>query len=400
MNLLIADKLEEEAIRALKEIRGLEVTSNPTLSKDALPGALADVDILVVRSKEVRAPAIDAAKRLALIVRAGAGTNTIDVEAASARGVYVANCPGKNAVAVAELAVGMMLALDRRLGPATASIASGKWEKGEFGKADGLFGKRLGVAGLGSIGREVVARGKALGLEVSAWSRSLTPERAREIGVQYAPSLEMLASQSDILSLHLPLAKETRGIVDGRVLAGMPKGAMVINTARAEVLDYGALEDAVRNRGLRAGLDVFPNEPEGGSGSYAHPLAGHPNVVTTPHIGASTQQAQLAIAAEVVRIVKQFVETGRVPNCVNLAAHNPARCQLVVRHFDRVGVLASVLGVIKQHGINVEEMANAPFAGHKAAVARLSLGTFPSAACLQELEQCSPDVIHVEAIAI
>src|SRR6185312_4995997 len=150
---------------------------------------------------------------------------------------------------------------------------------------------------------EVVARGKALGLEVRAWSRSLTPERARELGVQYAPSLEMLASQSDIHSLHLPLAKETRGIVDGRVLAGMPKGAMVINTARAEVLDYGALEDAVRNRGLRAGLDVFPNEPEGGSGSYGHPLAGHPNVVTTPHIGASTQQAQLAIAAEVVRIV-------------------------------------------------------------------------------------------------
>lgn len=400
MNLLIADKLEEEAVRALKLLPGLSVTSNPTLAKDALPAALAEVDVLVVRSKEVRAPAIDAGKRLALIVRAGAGTNTIDVEAASARGVYVANCPGKNAVAVAELALGMMLSLDRRLADATASLRAGKWEKGEFGKAEGILGRRLGIAGLGAIGLEVLSRAQALGLEVRAWSRSLTPERARELGVKQQPSLEELAADSDILSLHLPVNKETRGIVDGRVLAGLPRGAMLINTARAEVLDYGAVEDAVRNRGLRVGLDVFPGEPEGGSASFQHPLLQLPGVVATPHVGASTQQAQLAIAAEVVRIVRSFVETGRVPNCVNLAAHTPARAQLVVRHFDRVGVLASVLGVIKQHGINVEDMNNQPFEGHKAAVARLSLGAFPSAACLQEIEQSSPDVIHVEAIAI
>lgn len=400
MNLLIADKLEEEAIRALKQIPGLEVTANPTLSKDALPGALADVDVLVVRSKEVRAPAIEAGKRLALIVRAGAGTNTIDVECASSRGVYVANCPGKNAVAVAELAIGMMLALDRRLGDATASLRSGKWEKGEFGKAEGILGRRIGIAGLGSIGLEVLARAKALGLQPRAWSRSLNAERAQLLGVKPYASLEELAADSDILSLHLPLNKETRGIVDGRVLAGLPRGAMLINTARAEVLDYVAVEDAIKSKGLRVGLDVFPGEPEGGSGSFTHALLQLPGVVATPHIGASTQQAQLAIAAEVVRIVKSFVETGRVPNCVNLAAHTPSRAQLVVRHYDRVGVLASVLGVIKQHGINVEDMNNQPFEGHKAAVARLSLGSFPSAACLQEIEQSSPDVIHVEAIAV
>src|SRR5947209_12461238 len=164
MNLLIADKLEEEAVRELRAIKGLNVDSQPALAKDALAAALAEVDILIVRSKEVRAPAIDAGKRLALIVRAGAGTNTIDVEEASARGVYVANCPGKNAVAVAELAIGMMLALDRRLGEATSSLRAGKWEKGEFGKAEGILGRRLGVAGLGSIGLEVVARAQALGL--------------------------------------------------------------------------------------------------------------------------------------------------------------------------------------------------------------------------------------------
>jgi len=400
MNLLIADKLEDEAVRALEQLPGVQVSAKPGLAADALPAALAEVDILVVRSKEVRAKAIDAAKRLALIVRAGAGTNTIDVSAASARGVYVANCPGKNAVAVAELAVGMMLALDRRLGDATASLRAGRWEKSAFSKAEGLYGKRIGVAGLGSIGREVLARTRALGMLPRVWSRSLTADSAQALGVVQAASLEALAAESDILSLHLPLTAETRGIVDGRVLAGMPRAAMLINTARAELLDYTALEDAVRSRGLRVGLDVFPGEPESGTAEFHSGMVELAGVIATPHIGASTQQAQLAIASEVVRIVRSFVETGRVPNCVNLAARSPARCQLVVRHFDRVGVLASVLGVIKQHGINVEEMASQPFEGHQAAVARLSLGAFPSAACIQEIEQGCSDVIHVEAIAI
>jgi D-3-phosphoglycerate dehydrogenase len=400
MKLLIADKLEEEAVSALKALPNLEVVSNPTVSKDALPQALAGVHVLVVRSKEVRAPAIEAAKQLALIVRAGAGTNTIDVEVASARGVYVANCPGKNAIAVAELAVGLMLALDRRLPDATASLKSGRWEKGEFGKADGLFGKRLGIAGLGPIGREVAVRARALGLKVSAWSRSLTHEGARELGLERAESLVALAAHSDILSIHLALKKETRGAISGEVLGALPDRAMVINTARAEVLDYAALRQAIATKGLRVGLDVFPNEPEGGSAAFQDDLLQLPGVVGTPHVGASTQQAQLAIAAETVRIVRSFLETGSVPNCVNLAVRSPVRCQLIVRHFDRVGVLASVLGVIKKHGINVEDMANTPFEGHQAAVAKLSLASLPTEECLREIEQSSGDVIHVEAITV
>jgi len=400
MNLLIADKLEDEAVRALGALPGVKVRFEPGITKDALGAALADVDVLVVRSKEVRAPALAAGKRLALVVRAGAGTNTIDVAEASARGIYVANCPGKNAVAVAELAIGLMLALDRRLVEATGALRSGRWEKGEFGKAQGIFGRTLGIAGFGNIGREVAVRGRALGLKVAAWSRSLTPERAREQGVVFAPSLEALAAQVDILSLHLALTPDTRGAVDARVLAGMKPGAMLINTARAEVLDYQALEDGVRQRGLRAGLDVFPDEPAGSNASYSHPLLALGSVVASPHIGASTAQAQMAIADEVVRIVKSFVERGSVPGCVNLAAHTPARCQLIVRHFDKVGVLASVLQVIKQHGINVEDMVSTPFDGHRAAVARLSLGAFPSAACVAEIEQSGPEVIQVDAIAV
>ena len=400
MKLLVADKLEQEAIVALKETPGLEVVVNPGIAKDDLPGALVGVHILVVRSKEVRRPAIEAGTSLALIIRAGAGTNTIDVEAASERGVYVANCPGKNAIAVAELAVALMLTIDRRVGEATRSLQSGKWEKGEFGKADGLYGKRIGVAGLGAIGREVVTRARALGMRVHAWSRSLTPEGARELGVERAESLEALAAVSDVFSIHLPLKPTTRNAINAAVLAALPARAIVVNTARAEVLDYTALREAITAKGLRVGLDVFPNEPEGSSAAFTSELLALPGVVATPHIGASTAQAQLAIAAETVRIARSFIETGDVPNCVNIAARSPARCQLVVRHYDRVGVLASLLGVIKKHGINVEEMANTPFEGNKAACAKLRLAQMPSAECLHEIEACSPDVIHVEAIPV
>ena len=400
MKLLIADKLEAEAISALKTIPGLVVDVQAGLGKDQLPGALADVDVLVVRSKEVRRPAIEAAPKLSLIVRAGAGTNTIDVDAASERGVYVSNCPGKNAIAVAELAVGMILALDRRLCEASASVRAGRWEKAEFGKAEGLYGKRIGIAGLGAIGLEVLARAKALGMRPRAWSRSLTPERALELGVEQATSLEGLAATSDVFTVHLPLKPSTRGSINADVLGALPDRAIVVNTARAEVMDYGALRDAVEKKKLRVGLDVFPSEPEGGSAAFESEFARIAGLVATPHVGASTQQAQLAIAAETVRIVRAFVATGEAPNCVNLSEKSPAKCQLVVRHYDRVGVLAAVLAVVKKHEINVEEMANTPFAGHRAACAKIRLAAVPDDAALEELRACSPDILHVEAIEL
>src|SRR5262245_24912607 len=222
---LVADALP---INTLDDVRalGAEVIIRSELDAETLVGAMAGVKVLVVRSTRVTAQAIDAGQELALIVRAGAGTNTIDVAAASARGVYVANCPGKNAVAVAELAVGLMLALDRRLPEATAALREGRWEKTEFGKADGIHGKRLGVAGLGAIGREVLARGRALGMRPRAFSRSLTPERALELGVGHAASLEALAAESDVFSIHLPLTAATRSAVDARVLAALPPRAI------------------------------------------------------------------------------------------------------------------------------------------------------------------------------
>ena len=223
-----------------------------------LPQAAADASILVVRSKQVTAEVFDQATTLSLVVRAGAGVNTIDVPAASRRGVYVANCPGQNSIAVAELAIGLVLALDRRIPDNVALLRAGKWDKKRFGEADGLFGRTLGVAGLGAIGREVVKRAQALGMRVVAWSRSLDDAGAKALGVERAADLLALARASDFLSLHLPLTKETRGAVSRAVLEALRPGAALVNTARAEVVDQEALlelatarADPRRDRRLR-----------------------------------------------------------------------------------------------------------------------------------------------------
>src|SRR5271165_3878211 len=195
MRLLIADKLHPRAIEELRTLP-LEVVYEPELTRESLEKRLQGVGILVVRSTEVTAAAIESTKQLNLIVRAGASYNTIDVRAASKRGIYVANCPGKNASAVAELALGLMVALDRRIPDAVASLRAGKWERQEYGKAEGLHGKTLGIAGMGAIGREVLARARSFGLNVIAWSRSLTPARATDLGIAYAPTVEELAAKS------------------------------------------------------------------------------------------------------------------------------------------------------------------------------------------------------------
>src|SRR6202789_2979667 len=194
MRLLIADKLHPRAVEELRTLP-LEVVYEPELTRESLETRLGGVGILVVRSTEVTAAAIDRAKQLNLIVRAGAEFATIDVRAASKRGIYVANCPGRNASAVAELVFGLTLALDRRIPDALASLRAGKWERQEYGKAEGLHGKTLGVVGLGAIGREVALRARAFGLNVVGWSRSLTSARATEMGIGHAASLEELASR-------------------------------------------------------------------------------------------------------------------------------------------------------------------------------------------------------------
>lgn len=413
MKVLVADKFEKSGIEGLKAA-GCEVVHEPDLKDEALTRAISatQAEVLVVRSTKVTEPMLDAG-RLSLVVRAGAGYNTIDVAAASRRGIYVANCPGKNSIAVAELTMALILALDRRVPDNVAELRAGRWNKKEYSKARGLHGQTLGLLGAGSIGREVIRRALAFGLDVVLWSRRfdgldrpLSEEEAQELGldaaapVALAPSPAEVAARCDVLSVHLALKPETRGLVDAALLARLKPGAMVINTSRGEVVDYEALAAAVRDKGLRVGLDVYAAEPSASTGEMNDPLAGLPNVYGTHHIGASTDQAQEAIAAETVRIVRTYKETGKVPNVVNLCRKTPASHMLVVRHRDRPGVLAHVFEHLRAGNLNVQETENIVFEGAEAAVARINLDHAPAPALLDEIRRGNADVLELHLIAL
>jgi D-3-phosphoglycerate dehydrogenase len=400
MRVLVADKFEQSGLDGLAGL-GCEVSCEPGLKDQALAERVAGFqpDVLIVRSTRVGEPVL-AAGPLKLVVRAGAGYNTIDLAAASRRGIYVSNCPGKNSMAVAELAFALILALDRRIADNVISLRAGQWNKAEFSKARGLYGRTLGLLGVGSIGRQMIPRAKAFGMRVVAWSRSLTAERAEAFGIERRDSPRAVAAAADIVSVHLALGAETRRLCDAGFFAAMKKGACFINTARGEIVDEQALQAAIREKGIRAGLDVFAQEPAGATGEFTSEIAQSPAVYGTHHIGASTEEAQEAIAAEAVRIVRIFQETGKPPNVVNLARKTPATCALVVRHLDRPGVLASVLDAISAAKINVQEMENVVFEGAEAAVARLNLEGIPPEATLQLIRTTSPDILELSVIRL
>ena len=400
MRVLIADKFEQSGQDGLRSA-GCEVDYKPGLTEDELAREVGrfQPDVLVVRSAKVT-DAILNAGALKLVVRAGAGYNTIDVASASRRGIYVSNCPGKNSIAVAELAFGLILALDRRIADNVISLRQGQWNKAEYSKAGGLFGRTLGLIGVGRIGREMIPRAKAFNMPVVAWSRSLTPAAARELGVEYAATPVQVARSADIVSVHLALNAETRGRIDAEFFEAMREGAFFINTSRAELVDPVALEWAIRDKKLRAGLDVFSKEPTAGTGKFDDKIVNMSAVYGTHHIGASTSQAQEAIALETVRIVRTFKETGKVPNVVNLAKATPATCALVVRHLDRPGVLASVLDLISGARINVQEMENIVFEGAEAAVARINLESPPAAELLDQIRAANPNVLELSIIRL
>jgi D-3-phosphoglycerate dehydrogenase len=385
MKVLIADKLSDKTVSALKKL-GMEVTVNADLTAENLPGAVGDSDILVVRSTKVTSKTIESAPNLSLIVRAGAGVNTIDIPAANSRGIYVSNCPGKNTEAVAELAIGLLIATDRQIANATDDLRNGWWKKKEYGKARGLKGRTLGIVGFGAVGRTVARRALGLEMKVAAWSRSLSEETAEELGVIRVADLHALAQQSDAVSVHVAYNENTRHLIDKPFLDCMKDGAILINTSRGEVVDTHALKDAIKAKRLRVGLDVFENEPAGSDAAFADKEIA--NMVTgTPHIGASTDQASEAIAAEVVNVVKSFQETGVPRNTVNIRARSSATESLVVRHYNRVGIIAGILVKLRNEGINIEEMTNIIFETSKAACCTLLLDGAPSAEMLREIQK-------------
>ncbi len=399
MKTLVADTFPESYILRLKQI-GCEVEYHPSAKSEELPSYSPGCKILIVRGKKVGGEVLKAMPNLAIVLRAGAGVNTIDVKTASSLGIFVSNCPGKNSIAVAELVFALILSLDRRVPENVAALRAGQWNKKEFSNADGVFGKTLGVIGVGSIGREVIRRAHAFGLKVVAWSRSLTKAQAEELVVEFCESVDDVFRDSDIVSLHVALGPETRKLVNASRLWLMRPGAILINTSRGEVVDQAALREAVESKRIRAGLDVFDPEPAEGAAPFSDPILKLPGLHGTHHIGASTTQSQNAIAEEAVHVVATFIRTGVVANCVNLAHRTPAKWQLVVRHHDRIGVLAFVLDHVRRAGLNVEEVENVVFEGALAASCRIQLADQPPAELLAEIQKGNPDIIGLDSLKI
>lgn len=394
MRILFADTFPESG-RDYLTSRGHAVDFQPALTGADLGAAIGEAEVLVVRSTPVTADAIGDAAELALIIRAGAGTNTIDKQAAAARAIYVSNVPGRNAIAVAELTLGLILAIDRRIPDNVADLRAGAWNKGAYSQGLGLKDRSLGIVGVGAIGLAVATRAAAFGLQLHAVEKpraAATGERMTDLGFVLHPDLAALASAVDIISFHVPATADTRHLVNAEFLAALAPGTVLINTSRADVIDETALLASIEAKDLWVGLDVFADEPSAGRGQIESVLAGHPRVYGTHHIGASTAEAQAAVAAGVIEVVDSFAG-GAILNCVNLEPQMPDTTSITVRHEDRVGVLAAILMHIRDAGINVEHMSNLIFQGARAATATLDLKGEITAGLLKQLEEI-PDVIH------
>ena len=346
--------------------QGIDIKYDKALNGETLEAALKEFQptILVVRSTKVQQPHLDANPSLELIIRAGAGFDTIDVAYASKKGVFVANCPGKNSTAVAELAMGMILNVDRRLADGVALLREGKWRKATFASCLGLKGRTLGVIGFGNIGRLIADRAKAFEMKIAAADPFLTPEGAKAAGVQYCATNDELLAVSDIITLHVPALPSTKGMVNAEFLGKMKKNGVLLNTSRGDIIneaDLIAHLDA--NPDFYYACDVYQGEPSTGSADdFQHKLAQHPRVYGTHHIGASTKQAEAAIGEESVRIIKKFAATGAVDdgNCVNKS--RPPKAEeshsLAIVHESKAGVLAHILATVDKHGILVQEFNN------------------------------------------
>jgi D-3-phosphoglycerate dehydrogenase len=389
MHILCADSLPDHLLAPLQEA-GHEVVVDADLNADTLPGYLTEnpAEVLVVRSTKVTADAIAASTSLGLIVRAGAGTDNIDKDAASAAGIYVSNVPGQNAIAVAELAMALLLATDRHIPAGMADLSAGVWNKKTYSTADGIYGQTLAILGLGDIGFALAERANAFGMSVIALrkpGRSTTAlARLRSAGITLVDTLEELLATADVVSVHVPKSPDTIGMCNAEFFDKMRDGAIFLNTARGDVVVEQDLLDAMTRKGIRAGLDVWSDEPSAGAAEWTSALSTNPNVIGSHHIGASTRQAQNAVAAGTVAVIDAYLD-GRITNCVNLVAEPVGSTILTVRHLDRVGVLAKVFATLRSEGLNIQEMNNQLFTGSVAAVASIYLERSPSDAVLEAI---------------
>ncbi|MCA9052508.1 MAG: phosphoglycerate dehydrogenase [Planctomycetaceae bacterium] len=346
---IASDDLSPSGIELLARSPEIEVVNKTCSSLEELRAELANADAIIVRSKTKLGPeALDGQKRLKLIVRAGVGVDTIDLPAATRNGIVVSNTPAGNTTSTAEHSVAMLMALSRNIGPAYHSMRDGKWDKKSF-KGTQLAGKSIGVIGLGRIGITVARRCRALEMNVLGYDPFLSEERAASEGIELYRNVDDLVSKCDFITVHTPLTDETRGLINAERIAKMPKGVRIINCARGGIVDEAALQAGLESGHVAgAALDVFSEEPLPGD----HPLRTTKNTLLTPHLGASTDEAQEQVALEAAEIISAFLIRGEIRHAVNMAPVSAQEMQGLRPYLDlgyRLGLLMAQLTQGKPH---------------------------------------------------
>lgn len=400
MRILFADTFPEQYLTQLTA-DGHDVDYQPALTAEDMPRVIPGAEVVVVRSTKVTAETINTSDQLALIIRAGAGTNNIDVKAAAVRGIFVCNTPGKNAIAVAEVTMGLMLAIDRLIPDNVMAMREQKWNKKRFSQTNGIFGRNLGIIGAGQIGMEVARRAHVFGMnlfideETQRWSTAEALKQLHSMGCTILNTRTELAEKCDVITLHVPETPETKCMINRAFLSHVQPNAIILNASRGSVIVDEDLIDAMNEKGIRCGLDVFNNEPSGSTGEINTPLSQHPNVYGTHHIGASTEQAQMAIAEETMTIIRDF-EKGLIDHWVNLEKTLQKEPVISLRHNDRTGIFAEILTVLKKYNVDVEWMENKNFSGKIAVFTNIYSTSSISTGVILELQQI-PDIIQVKS---
>lgn len=398
MKVLIACELPSAARDELGGL-GSEARYTPDLTPEALPAQMTGVGILVVGGLRVSAEAVNRNAGLQMIVHAGAGPGNIAVDEASAQGVFISHCPERNTHAVAELIFAFMLALDRQIVAQTEVLRSGRWARSEFLNARGLAGRTLGLLGCGRVGREVIRRARAFDMHVAVWSPTLTPERAAELGVEFCQWPRELARASQVVAVLAGAEAGPQHLVDAAFLEHLAPGSALIHVGHPSAVDEAAVIQAIDKRQLRVAIDSHNLAPAADTAKFKSRLLQAPGVIGTHHVAGYTEQSREAIAEEVVRVVRTFLVSGEVLNCLNLAERSPARWQLLLRVRDQVGVMASILDAIRADGINAEELSARVFSGARAAFILIALDERPSAEAVNAI-RAIPDVLHLELRAM
>lgn len=391
MKILVAWEMPDAALDDLRTL-GCDVVSIPDAAGAAFLHELREATALVIGRTPLPADAIAAAKSLQIIVRCGSEASNIAIDEASTQGVFVCTTPHRTALAVAEMMLGMMLTLDRQL----------VWKKGESGPATlphGLAGRTLGLLGYSHAGRALARRAAALEMNVLAWSPTETPESLRGEPVSLCTWSRDVARQSDVIAVHADPADGEDMLLDAEFIESIREGADVVFVGHPGGLDESALESAIKSRRLRVAIDWIGAERARETARSRSRLADLPTVLMTVGLAERTMQARVAVAAEAVRVLRQFFVAGAVENCINLLSRSPATWQLVLRLRDAVGVMAGIMDAIRSDGINAEEIGTRVFVGARAAWCTIAVDERPSTEALAAI-RALPGVLHLELRAV